>query len=33
MTWEEWQDFKKRTNSQSDYYLENIMKNERRDFK
>lgn len=33
MTWEEWQEFKKRTNSQSDYYLENIMKNERRDFK
>ena len=32
MTWEEWQEFKKRTNSQSDYYLENIMKNERRDF-
>ena len=25
MTWEEWQDFKKRTNTTSDYFLENIL--------
>lgn len=26
MTWEEWQDFKKKTNSTSDYFIEAIMK-------
>ena len=26
MTWEEWQNFKKKTNTTSDYFIENIMK-------
>lgn len=27
MTWKEWEDFKKNTNTQSDYFIENILKN------
>lgn len=26
LTWDEWRDFKERTNTKSDYYIENIMK-------